>query len=107
VACLGRAFSVAAEGAASSLLHAIKRVLEQFLEAGKGVFAEDVSNFPGVRAVNSLRKTGLGELVEGVESDGGGAKYPSIIAERARFNLQPPKLPGHHVAAEFVGDIRE
>ena len=107
MACLARTFSVAAEGGAGSFLHAIKRVLEQFLVTGKGVFAEYVSNFPGVRAGDSPQKTGLREYVEGVESDGGGAEYPSIIAEGARFNLQPPKLPGHHLAAEFVGDIGE
>ena len=83
------------------------RKLDEFLEAGKGVFAEYVSNFPGVRAGDSPQKTGLLEFVEGVESEGGGAEYPSIIAQRARFNLQPPKLPGHHLAAQFVGDIRE
>ena len=36
--------------------------LEEFLEAGKGVFAEYVSNFPGVRAEDSPQKTGIARL---------------------------------------------
>jgi hypothetical protein len=36
--------------------------LEQLLEAGKGVFAEFVSNFPGVQADDSPQKTGIARL---------------------------------------------
>jgi hypothetical protein len=38
------------------------RKLDEFLEAGKGVFAEYVSNFPGVRAGDSPQKTGIARL---------------------------------------------
>lgn len=38
------------------------RKLEEFLEAGKGVFAEYVSNFPRVRAGDSPQKTGIARL---------------------------------------------
>jgi hypothetical protein len=40
----------------------LTKKLEEFLEAGKGVFAEYVSDFPGVRAGDSPQKTGIARL---------------------------------------------
>jgi hypothetical protein len=46
----------------AALPEALIGKLKDFLESGRGVFAEYVSNFPGVRAADSPQKTGIARL---------------------------------------------
>jgi hypothetical protein len=46
----------------AALPEALLVKLNDFLESGRGVFAEYVSNFPGVRAADSPQKTGIARL---------------------------------------------